>query len=872
MTTYQPILSKQPPTSAAGAGGEKEVYSSDLFNTSTGIYSSQGATYPVTMAEDLTSRELYYFGGAQTVSGSAPVFIVQPFSQSVAVGTVGSQFGATATDNSISSETIFTWYVIMGGSYIPTAYTSGVTRIPGAAGSFVSSSTVIVPTTAEYNGSAWYVIATNPGGATQSNTAILTITGITTKPVITGDGYSSTMNYTSGSTAAFSTNAWGDPTMSFEWHKVNAGGTVGGAGDNIVATNAGTDNGAPYHIFTSSYTTPALSGSDEGAKFYCHITNPYGFADSTVCTMVLGVAPTITSGALSPVTVIEGNNIDLTGTATGTAIINYTWMVSTAPMSIIDMVLGGYLNTSWTGTMPAGYIGTSAHLVYTALNTPNLNGKYLCLVVMNAFGSVKSNDVLITQTAAAVSAPTVVTNPSSGAGPTFTAVFTGSFLTFQWQQYGIYDTAWSNSSIISTTPNSTTSILDLSTLILGYSSLNGYQFRCIASNGTGSATTSAATLIIGTPPPTLSSVTISPTTHTFNGVFDNQQFTATAHWSDLTTTDITNSATWSCSANLGVGTYSLMSFGATYAAPGQAYVLAAGSSGSATVTATYIGQDATATCTNTGSAFSSVTLSPLNTSVAVGSTVVYTATAHYANATTADVSTFSIWSSSIPAYATIGNSGALLGLGSPWGYPTASGISNGTTVISCAVGSVIGFGGVGTGTTNLTVNSGGGGGGGGSSTWHRPTTGTGSAAFGGAIDTTTITVDSGTFTSKDSTTSQTYTFTGFGTGTVTGTLNIRCNATTQDHLSQNEINESISTIEIDYSSNLGAGVQLYYTTGTSNDTTSATVITSPTLTNVDLSTLSVTLSLDGQAASGAGTGRVLAAHAIIDLYDIVFLT
>jgi hypothetical protein len=838
--TFAPILSKQGPD----VGLEREVYSPDLFNNTTGFHTSQGATYPINMTKDV-SNELYYFGGAQTISGSGPVYILQPTNQSAAVGTTVIGFGCQATDNSTSSETLYSWYVILSGSHIPTAYTTGVTR-GGTPGTFVSYSSVIVPTTAEYNGSSWYVIASNPSGSTQSNTATLTITGVTTAPVITEEGYATAENLADGGTYNFSTKAWGDPTLSFEWHKVTVGSTVGGAGDSIVATNAGTDNGAPYHIFTSTYTTTTLYVADSGVRYYCKITNPYGTTLSTICTLTVGVAPVISS-TLSAVTVTEGSSFTVTTTLSAGTPAGYYWYVqdtNTPPF-------GG------TATWPdvSNFTNTSS---FTYTPTYSQNGKYIACWVLNSFGSVNSNVVSLTVNAAVTAAPTVTTNPTSGAGPTFTAVFTGSYLTFQWQQYGIYDVAWSNSSIISTTPNTQTSILDLSTLSSGYDSLNGYQFRCVASNGTGSATTTAATLIIGAPPVTLSSVTVSPSSATVNGAWDHAEFTATGHWSDASTTNITNGCSWFTSDP----TFLAVNI------PGQVYDTGLFGSGSKTVTASYYGISNTATVTMAASALSSVTIAPLNSSVAVGSTVAYVATAHYANAATSNVTDFSGWISGTPAYATIGNNG-LYGLG--WGYPTASGIASGTTTIHAVTG-YPSINSVSSSNTNLTVTGGGGGGGGGSSTYARPTTGTGSTNFAGAIDTTSASIDYSTFTSTatSSPTESTNIFSGFGTGTVSGTLNVRVEASTESMPNIDDTLFAKSLMLLAYSYNGGSYVTMVSAFAGTGDPSAATPI-SVSLSGVDLSTLLVKLVYRGDRTTGTLAERGVAS-VNVTLYDVVFLT
>ena len=51
-----------------------------------------------------------------------------------------------------------------------------------------------------------------------------------------------------------------------------------------------------------------------------------------------------------------------------------------------------------------------------------------------------------------------------------------------------------------------------------------------------------------TTPPTLSSITVSPSTSTLWVALNTQQFTATGHYSDGTTKDLTAGASWSSSS------------------------------------------------------------------------------------------------------------------------------------------------------------------------------------------------------------------------------------------------------------------------------------------------------------------------------------
>jgi len=170
---------------------------------------------------------------------------------------------------------------------------------------------------------------------------------------------------------------------------------------------------------------------------------------------------------------------------------------------------------------------------------------------------------------------------------------------------------------------------------------------------TGSATVTAslngingsAALAVQSGTKTVTSVSVTPATATI-AVGATQQFTATASYSDGTTSNVTSSgATWSTSAPAI----------ATISASGLATDVAAGQ---ATMTATYQGKSASAILNATAATVTSVSVSPTSVNLQVGATQQFTATATYSDGTTGNVtSSGTTWSSSAPSIATINGSG-----------------------------------------------------------------------------------------------------------------------------------------------------------------------------------------------------------------------
>src|SRR5438094_487745 len=146
--------------------------------------------------------------------------------------------------------------------------------------------------------------------------------------------------------------------------------------------------------------------------------------------------------------------------------------------------------------------------------------------------------------------------------------------------------------------------------------------------------------------PTISSISVTPVGLTL-GIGINQQYTATATYSDGSSQDLVNGVTWSSST--------------TSVATGSA---------SLTVSAATL---------------VSIAVIPANSSMAVGTTKQFTATGTYSDTSAQDITSSVLWSSSSAATATINNQGA------------ATSVATGTTTITAALGSV-------SGSTQLTVS------------------------------------------------------------------------------------------------------------------------------------------------------------------------
>ena len=151
----------------------------------------------------------------------------------------------------------------------------------------------------------------------------------------------------------------------------------------------------------------------------------------------------------------------------------------------------------------------------------------------------------------------------------------------------------------------------------------------------------------------------------------------------------------------------------------------------------------------------------------------------------------------------------------------------------------------------------------------RPSAGTGVTNFPNVLtpNIDSNVVDTTTFSEKISGWgTSNYPFTTFGSGTFTGTLNVRAfGITNSDTVGDNTAD---SSIDIYYTSNLGSNILLC---GAASETDLALdTYTSPSLVNIDLSTLIVNVHVNGSRI-GILPDRAQAL-ATLDLYDIVFLS
>jgi hypothetical protein len=171
-------------------------------------------------------------------------------------------------------------------------------------------------------------------------------------------------------------------------------------------------------------------------------------------------------------------------------------------------------------------------------------------------------------------------------------------------------------------------------------------------------------------PPPLVSIAVTPSQPSISKG-ETQQFTAMGTYADNTVVDLTASVTWS----------SGLAAVATIDASGLASGVAPGTS---TIRATYGGLSGSTVLTVTPPKLTSITITPANPTVPLGSAEQFTATGTFADNTVANITTFVSWESSLTSVATINATGL------------AQTIALGTSTITASSGNV-------SATTTITV-------------------------------------------------------------------------------------------------------------------------------------------------------------------------
>lgn len=383
---------------------------------------------------------------------SAPTITLQPTDQSA---TAGGNTSFSVTASAASAPLSYQWQTLGGGTW---------TDVAGA----TSATFVVTAVTPAQNGSQFRVVVVGNGLAVISVPVTLTVTPA---PVIAGISVQpADQAVTEPAVATFNVTATGTAPLAYRWQRLTAGTWTDVAG----ATGA-------------SYSTPAtVRANDNGAQFRVIVSNSVGSVTSGLATLTVNPAPVAPAFTAQPAnaTVTEPAIASFTVAATGTPAPSLQWQVSTD---------GG---TSWNNV--AGGTGATSANYSTAATTVAMNGWRYRAVATSSAGTANSNAAVLTVNAA-TSAPVIAQQPAgatvvSASTATFTVVATGSpSPTYQWQRQapgggGFFNITGATGASYTTPP--------VYYLDDDAGTDNGAQYRVVASNSQGSATSAPATLVV----------------------------------------------------------------------------------------------------------------------------------------------------------------------------------------------------------------------------------------------------------------------------------------------------------------------------------------------------------------------------------------
>jgi hypothetical protein len=368
------------------------------------------------------------------VTISSPVITMQPSSVNVC--------NSASTTLSIAALYASTYQWFFNGS-----------PIAGA-----TNSSYFIPSAIAIDAGSYTVTITNAAGSVTSHAAMVLIgSSITSNPT--------SLSITQGQTATFSAAAAGDAPFIYQWYAIAPGGSAG-----VAITGA----------ISSTYTTPAVSTSSSGAKYYVTVTDTCGtLLTSTSATLTVNtgnVPPTIITQPVSQ-TVPIGGTPTLSVTAVGSPTLTYQWYRIPAG-TVNGIAISGA--TATTYTVPA-----------TDTTVSNDQDGYY-VIVSNGYGQALSQ----TATLAIGSGIQITKQPvnayvNAGDSATFSVTAVSSLpLTYQWFE------ATPGSSTFSAIPGATsTTYTQASTATTD----SGSVFYVVVNNGSSpSVTSSSASLFVGT--------------------------------------------------------------------------------------------------------------------------------------------------------------------------------------------------------------------------------------------------------------------------------------------------------------------------------------------------------------------------------------
>ena len=339
--TTQPVgqtlaLGQTATFTVAGTGAPPLVYQWRKNNISiSGATSASYTTPPVTQADDGTTYVVSLsnsYGGVTSntvvINMGNPTITTQPINQTVAIGQAA------------------TFAVAGKGAALIYQWRKNNISITGAN----SPSYTTAPVTQADDGTKYVVSVSNSYGGATSNTVILNVANpsIATQPV--------SQLLALGQAATFSVVAKGAPPLAYKWSRNNV--PISGA-------------------TAASYTTPALTQADNGAKYTVSVTNAYGSVGSNAALVSLG-NPSITTQPVSQMLSL-GQTATFTVAGTGAPPIVYQWRKNnisiagaTSPSYTTPPVTQTDDGSTYVASLSNSYGGVTSSAVVLRIGNPSI--------------------------------------------------------------------------------------------------------------------------------------------------------------------------------------------------------------------------------------------------------------------------------------------------------------------------------------------------------------------------------------------------------------------------------------------------------------------------------------------------------------------
>jgi poly(beta-D-mannuronate) lyase len=327
----------------------------------------------------------------------------------------------------------------------------GTPLADGAGIGGVNTTNLVITNTAAGHGGGYALVVTNMAGAVTSAVATLTVV---TSPVITNGPVSQSV--VSGSTVTFSVGAMGTTPLGYQWRREGtnllAGPNIGGVTSNVLRL--------------TNVTVAAVAG------YSVVVSNVHGAVTSTVASLGISVAPTIT-GQPAGRSVVAGTSPSITVGVAGTAPFTFRWRL--AGTNLIENAMFGGVNQQ---TLVLSNVAT------------DMAGNY-SVAVSNSVGGVISSNAAIT----VLVAPVISLQPNSlvvtqGAGVSLVVGAAGSApLAYQWRRNG---TNLVNGGSLSGATGTALTLLNAQPS-------QGGLYSVVVTNGAGSVTSAVAQLTVQAP-------------------------------------------------------------------------------------------------------------------------------------------------------------------------------------------------------------------------------------------------------------------------------------------------------------------------------------------------------------------------------------